>query len=751
MFSIKKVLLLTMFTLIAFLVTTVNAVVEDDEINYDEYQMNALLSSNRFTQMEADDLVTVNPLVSIDDYTLISENTNLRLYLKSTDLSIRIEDKESGYIWGSSFNTDGQRLNKIWRARVDSAVWITYFRKTNVREEVVEESITTSENSTINTTILSDGFTSHIVFGESGIELTLTVKLSNEGIIVSIPNESIVENETNRIGTVRVYPFMGAVKATDTVDIPGYVFLPDGSGALMRFNPQGVYQHLIYSKAVYLRDDGLYNYVQAENLVEEPGISIPLFGIVHGANQNAFYARMIDGDGSARIVSYPAGRTTDFYFTFFETIYRIQYEQPTSRNMGSVVTTQPEKSDVSTEIEYVFLNGNEANYVGMANSYHDQLVNETKMSMKVAYDNIPIRLEFLMRERKKGLLFDTYVDMTSADNVKTMIETLTDKGVLNQTIVLRGWSSKGYTGSSPNYSSYEGNSGKTSYLDLYQYLNEMNYDYYLNADYMKGYVGAGDYSLMVDLARKITGSAYSESYKHYDFFWLHPESSKAMLEEDLPLYDRLKVEGLALESLGRKLYSSHGRETFERYESILAYQALLEEYEGRIALYQPSQYAYSYLDSYFDSPMYSSLQVKFTDTVPFVQIALRGLVDLYGVFTNFSTNYYGDTLRMIDYGIYPSFILTEKSATNLLDTPSEYLSSTQYSVWEPIIIEQYSTINSVLKTVEGARLINRIVLQPGVVKNIYNNGVIHYINYSLEDVTHDSITISSGSSEVVMP
>ncbi|MBN2505040.1 MAG: hypothetical protein JXB20_06845 [Bacilli bacterium] len=751
MFSIKRFLLLVLLSSSLLLIGSVRSEIVDETPDYEDYQLDALFSSNRYTQPETDAVVSNNPLVKLDGYSVVAENEKLRLYVKLDDLSIRVEDIRSGYVWGSSFDTTDQRLNKTWRARVNSAVWITYYRKTAVREEVIEESITTSGLSTLDTTLTQNGFTSDIVFGESNIRLTLSVELTADGLKVDIPFASITETETNRLGTVRVFPFLGAVLAKENVDVPGYTLLPDGVGALMRFQPQGVYQHLIYSKPIYNRDYGLYNYELSENLIEEPGISVPLYGIVHGSSQHAFYAWMTEGDTSARIISYPAGRTTDFYWTFFETVYRIQYEQPTSRNMGSVVTTQAEMNGVDTRIIYTFLDGNEANYVGMANDYHDKLIEKHNLASNSNTGDIPVRLEFLMRERKPGLLFDSYVNVTKTEDVISIVDSLKTLGVEEQTIVLRGWSNRGYTGSSPDYQPFESSSGKSGYAELFEHLNQLEYEYYLNADYTKGYFGAGGYNVMTDLARKITGSAYTGAKMDYSYYWLHPQATANIFEKDLSFYKDNDVNGLALESIGKDLFSSHGRETFQRNQSVDKYLETLNAFSGSIALYQPNEYAVVASDLYFDVPFYSSLQAKFTDTVPFIPLAFRGLVEMYSTPVNFFNSMPTDILRMIDFGIYPSYILTQSSSSLLMDTPSEYISSSQYDVWEEIIIAQYTYINEILKTSAGSMLESREVCMPGVIKNTYANDVIHYINYTADPVRIGSLTIAALDIEVIQP
>ena len=62
--------------------------------------------------------------------------------------------------------------------------------------------------------------------------------------------------------------------------------------------------------------------------------------------------------------------------------------------------------------------------------------------------------------------------------------------------------------------------------------------------------------------------------------------------------------------------------------------------------------------------MYSSQYLQFTDTVPFLAIALRGELDLFGANANFYAYARDELLRLIDYGIYPSLLLLKIHPVN---------------------------------------------------------------------------------------
>ena len=56
---------------------------------------------------------------------------------------------------------------------------------------------------------------------------------SVDGIDVKIPSNEIIENGDFLVSDILVYPYFGSVKEDK---IPGYIFVPDGVGALIRYN-----------------------------------------------------------------------------------------------------------------------------------------------------------------------------------------------------------------------------------------------------------------------------------------------------------------------------------------------------------------------------------------------------------------------------------------------------------------------------------------------------------------------------------
>jgi hypothetical protein len=124
-------------------------------------------------------------------------------------------------------------------------------------------------------------------------------------------------------------------------------------------------------------------------------------------------------------------------------------------------------------------------------------------------------------------------------------------------------------------------------------------------------------------------------------------------------------------------------------------------------------------------------------------------MEMYGPYSNFSFYTDQDVLRMIDYNIYPNFVLTDNPAYLLTDTNSRNFYSTEYSLYEDLIESIYSRVNNALSPVLNADWVDREVLENGVILNTYSNGVEIVINYKEEAYTYNSVTVQPESFEVV--
>ena len=96
---------------------------------------------------------------------------------------------------------------------------------------------------------------------------------------------------------------------------------------------------------------------------------------------------------------------------------------------------------------------------------------------------------------------------------------------------------------------------------------------------------------------------------------------------------------------------------------------------------------------------------------------------------------------MIDYNVYPSFLLTKESSSKLDETALQYIYCSQYKNLEEAVNVYYNFVNEALRDFAGKSIENRQVLQDGVVKVTYSNNKSIYIitnNFRLQQCTRNA-------------
>lgn len=685
-------------------------------------------NSSSFTKPEKTDQKPIQQQNSFEGFKKAAENENLVLYVNEKSLAIKIQNKKTKYVWNSGLDQpDKYRLNKTWEQMAQSAITVDYMDR---RGKVRTESITTNDSRPrLETT--DKGFTASVYLNQSKLEFQLNVELEGDELVVSIPQEEIQESKYTKLISMRVYPFLGAVNEND---MNGYMFIPDGSGALIRYEKSGKKADAPFTGAIYGEDEAFKKteLKKDEKVYPVQPVKMPVFGAVHGVKQNAFLTVIEEGYSYGDILAYPSGVSTDFNWIASEFHFRKEYYQPTSKNMKGLNVYQKKPNSFGVKLRYMFLQDDKADYVGMAKAYQDHLA-DTKQ-LKKSEDKPGVRLEFLGGEVKEGLLWNSVLPMTKISRIPEMTNELKDE-VENMFVVYKGWSEGGLTGTLPAKFPFEGKLGDDGEVeDVIASLKKDDIPLYFHTDYTKAFDGASGYSGSKDVAKKISSETISQTEDDKTVFYLSPQKALAAAKEDVADYKDYGISNLAVDTSGYALFSDFSHQSSsERSHTIKTYEKLfgtLNKELGNVALYEPNTYLWKTTDRYLDIPMNASNYVFESDTVPFMQIVLKGYMPYYAPFSNFNSDLEDQMLRMIEYGAYPSFLLTDEPSHLLAKTASKDIYTSEFAIWKEKIIDQNKKIEQSLGEVEGESIVSRTVSQTGIVEVGYSNGKVIIVNYT---------------------
>lgn len=695
--------------------------------------------SNLFTQFaDVTQVPLVSPNPSLVGFVQAAENEHLTLYVDPLSLAIKVINRATGYIFSSTLdNMEDHRLNNIWRNRVASAVTIDFLDENG---STAWESLTIND-SHVDFTLVDSGFVGNITFGMSGIVIELSVVLDGRDVLISVPHASIIEPYGMQLLELHVYPFFGATKEDE---VPGYMFIPDGAGALIRYGDIRTAMSSPWRAYVYGHDLGMG---QASIATTRPGfsVSMPIWGKVHG--ENAFLAIIESGDNYAELFAYTAGLITEFNWMYARFYYRYTFFRPTTRDETRAPSVQEFQEDMNVfdiNLRMRFLYGADASYVGLALAYQEFLLERGYLT-RLEHDMPRMRLEFFGGEMTEGLIFQQYVAMTPVANIPGYVGRLQGRGVENVLAVYRSFA-RGGSQSFPSRFPVDRRLGNAATVrQAVQALENAGVPMFFHTDYSRAYVSGGVFGRS-DLAVGINGRLMQGGIT--DYFYISPSVALESARRDANTFSRFGIQHIAIDTTASSLQSSFNNGELTARDSARSnleeiVEILNPQGNNMLALYAPNAYAWRLASLYFDIPMSSTRYLFVTDSVPFLQIVLRGHVAYFAPFSNFSANWSRDLLRHIEFGAYPSFILTSEPAHLLAETVSNHIFSSQFDAWEDLVVEMYTYVSSALRYVEGQPIVGRRMLAPGVVMVEYANNVRIFVNYTSVNFTYESTVIPS--------
>jgi hypothetical protein len=703
-------------------------------------------------------------------YVEIASDGDLSLYLRERYFQIAVLDRRTGYVWWSVY-PDYLQLGYSGTSRffIESGVVIEYYNLDNIQQEDSKSYLSGAKynvEATYDYDAVGNGVRAHLDFTDLAIQFDVIVKLEDGRLVVSLPIDSLIEEDIeepflnldgttgvkivqNRLKAVYLFPYFGS----NNYLINGYALIPDGSGALIRYTDNR--SSTAYVKRLYGVDEGIGQSSTSSDtwyLREEMTASAPVFGINHGYHQAAFLAAVTSGSGTTELHSYPYGYNTyTINTTFFKFIVRERFTIQTSSNASDsfqLINTDPYPTDFT--VEYTFLAGDDADYAGMAASYRTQL----GITADGAAASASTMIEAIGLDYKRGLFGKDYVAMTTYAQLMTILSELDDIGVSDVETVYLGWNSGGFynnAGALPRASTLLG--GSSGLADLVAYAAARGIEIHAYDDPLIAWSAA----LGEGVVKKITLSNFATSAVTTSLFssvWFRsPTTIADGILDDADRYANLGISAFAFDTVGSNLFSWREGGTDHRREEAIATireeLALLAAYD--LGLFSPDAYTWDLIDSYYATPIESNKYAYETDSVPFIPLVLHGAVDLYSTYANYVSDIDIFSLRLIEYGIMPSILLTYEPTHKLRHTNSAYVYTSEYDLWKQTIAKMHETVSTPLADVAGVFMTGHRYIADGVAETTYANGVRIYVNYN-DDVYYGSgFLVAAKSAEVVSP
>lgn len=688
-------------------------------------------------------------------FTKVAETQELILYVYKDTMAIAITDKSTGYTWFSNNQAqEDMDLTGIVIAGIESGVSIEYYNshssivsgnnKTTFTEgKRVNSRLVTNEISYVDYKINNEkvGFTASIDFVNYGISFDVEVYLDGGQLVVNVPYETVKEKtvgteispEKYLLRSISLFPYLGS----EDYNINGYSFLPDGSGSLVRFTEEVGTSSFV--SPIYGNDEAYYTKPESEAHLTDPyNITLPIYGMSHGYNQQAFLAQVTNGYGQAELHSYPyLYSNIELDRTHFKFILRHDTNFNLSSGQVMIINESIYQNDCT--VKYDFLSNDKANYVGMADTYRETL----NLSKKDESETIPLHLDVLAMDFKPGLFGKNFIELTNHNQLKEISNDLLSKEIENISFNYFGSNKNGYYTKTSDFAKYGTAVGSKNSLEkLSNYMEENNFKFSLGVNP----VVTTDYGFLSDAIKKPNYEPFLVDVKSsmdVSGYYNNPNVLSENMNDIIKAAGKLNVNDFTVYDIS-KSYSYLDKNTVSKETMINTVVNEMNKLNvERINAHTPNDYLLEFVDSYYDTPYESSKYSFQTDSIPFVSILLSGYTDLFISNINYISNYDLMNLRMVEYNLYPSFVITSEQSFNLRYTNFEYLNSTEYNLWSSLIDETYDVINGALSNVSNSCITNHSYVAPGIAKVSYDNNVTIYVNYTNQNyITGNGDTVN---------
>lgn len=584
--------------------------------------------------------------------------------------------------------------------------------------------------------------------------IPLEYTIDGENLVVRIPTEEIVYHEDFPINTIRL---LGSFGAADT-EQEGYIFVPDGSGALINLNNNK--QHFEpFVVQVYGRDHS----VPLNELSEiSDHAYLPVFGLSKG--DRAFFAIIERGAPLASIRA-DVSRRVNSYNSVFSEYTTI----PTSAlDVGAlaginIVNVHQERIFVGDiQLRFAFLYGDEATYTGMAHEYQSYLLSRYDLDRVDVDESVPLFINTIgavdLRSSFLGMPVNRVTALTTYDQAIKMLQIFKDEGINNLNLRFTGWFNGGVRHTLlrrfNHIAAIGGRQGLQRLLDFIA-QNDIQFfaDAALNFVHSNGRFDGFNPSshasrLLSRPIARVEGfnpatlvTDRNQPVKHI----LSPAVIPSVIDTIINRYSRLNISGISLRDAGSNVNSD-----FKIGSLIDRQQAsdILTEGVGRlktaglnILVSGGNANVLPFADVLVDMPMQSNQRDIVDHCVPFFQIVFRGFLEYSGLPINLTGNPRIQLLRAIESGSGLQYTLIYGDNSLLKRSDYDHLFSVNFMDWLDTIKQEYEFVNDVTGNIQGERIIDHRIIAQGVHKTTFEGGKQVIVNYTRENVEFDGRTI----------
>ncbi len=589
--------------------------------------------------------------------------------------------------------------------------------------------------------------------------IDVTYRLDGGDFIVEMPYSAMEFPMDSPLLTVDLLPFFGA----GGVDDEGFLFVPEGSGALIDFNNGKTAQSVYYSN--------VYGWDMAharDAVVHNTATVFGTFGISNG--DDSFICNLESGSSYAAIEADISGRFNSYNTVNAEygILEREEFDVGAIAN-STVYIYQDELPDEVMSQRYTFVDS--GSYVDMAKAYQDYLFKNYGDVLALNTDTAaPCILEVVGAVDKVkqivGIPVSRPLELTTYDEATDIVTQLDSEGVDNMIVKLTGWCnggvsqsilkdvdtiwSLGSSGDLKNLCSTVQSQGNSIYLDGIT-------EYAYSSNIFDGFFAFGDSARYIsrELCELYPYSTvtYGERDGLDGHYLLHEQLILEMMANLDKASDKFGATGPAFQDVGRDLSSDFYRKNpYSREDARLDQMNVLSTIKsegGSIMINAGNMYAGVYSDVITNMDLKGSEYTILDEYVPFLELAIHGYINYSGLPVNTCGTETDEILKSAEYGAGLCYSVMAEDVEALQKTLyPQYYGSSFDSVHDRLLAT-YTRYNSELGHVFNQEMTGHENLSEFVSCTEYADGTRVYVNYGYQDYSEGGITVPARDYKVV--
>lgn len=696
-------------------------------------------------------LITISPAIygegaAPEGFERVCGNNRLILYANIKEAQIAVCDNSNSYIWYSCpvDRTVDKLAAGIQKMNLSSIVLVTYIDSGNQTFQSNNYTSCVKRNS-FKYEKTGNGIRFIFDFSRKGEKFIIPVQFELDGdcLKADIISQEISEYGDYKIIDIALLPYFGAGGNKNE----GYIFVPDGSGALINFN-NGKSDSKEYEEDIYGRD---LIYTNTVNNTVKQTVRMPVFGIKNG--NNAYLAIAGNGECYGSINASVSGKVNSYNNVYCKFKYRARDTAVLAESDWSakdVAIYSNEHFDIDAyQVCYYMLQGGKADYSGMAIRYRDILMTEKGLSRLENNKDLAFYAGIYGAVKKKksilGINLNVVEPLTTFTDCIDIIRLLKEHGVEDIVVRYLGWMKGGLNDKVPAGMSPERKlGGRKGYDRLVNYAKVNDVKLYPDMDFMNIYKNGNGFLGYFSAARNVSKApAIQHSYrlstnmKNTDapaWFLMAPEKLLSFMNRFLSSFQLPDNKNVSIGSLGGLVYSDFksGKPVYRQRTMSIWEEALKSVKEKDMGIMSANGNAYTipYVQRLVDVPVYSSRFDIEDEEIPFYQMVLHGLISYTTPPINLDSDNEMLVLKAIETGCAPYFLWTGCESSVLKETGFDYLYSSYYKDWLDMSVDTYLKLEEVWKETGNSLITSHAELKDDVYETCYENGVKVIVNYN---------------------